>query len=399
MPRKDMSVIAAVVLVFATPACQSAAPEPESTSVSAATRRPSEVPTSIRYPTNTPEPSETPRPSNTPSPTGTIVSTSTPAAEELETQVPDASYPLQLGGHTLDQSLPYADLMHYAGMNWVKQPISYPNDASGITSASHDEGFRIQLTARGPAEMIVQDGFEADFADWVAGLVATGADAVEVWNEPNIERNWAPGHISPTLYTELLCAAYEAIKTENRDALVISGAPAPAGVFGGCAPDGCDDVPWLEGLYEAGASDCLDYIGAHHISGATSPSSRTGHPADAAGRHHSFYFLWQTEKYYDAFEGAAKLFYTSLGYASQEGVASFPSSFSWAAGTTDAQQAAWLKEAAQLSVDTGMVDYIMVWNIDFQRYGDLDARDGYAIIRPDGSCPVCESLHDLLGSR
>jgi len=68
MPRKDMSVIAAVVLVFATPACQSAAPEPESTSVSAATRRPSEVPTSIRYPTNTPEPSETPRPSNTPTP-------------------------------------------------------------------------------------------------------------------------------------------------------------------------------------------------------------------------------------------------------------------------------------------------------------------------------------------
>jgi len=87
-----------------------------------------------------------------------------------------------------------------------------------------------------------------------------------------------------------------------------------------------------------------------------------------------------------------------MGYASQEGVPPFPVWFSWASGTTNAQQAAWLTEAAQLSMSTGMVHYIMVWNIDFPRYGN-DPADGYAIIRPDGSCPSCEALHSLLGSR
>jgi hypothetical protein len=288
--------------------------------------------------------------------------------------------------------------MHYAGMNWAKVPVNYPQDASGIIAASHDEGFRIQLAARGSANMVTEPGFEQDFAHWVGDLAAAGADAIEVWNEPNIDRDWEPGHISPTLYTDLLCAAYDAIKAQDSEALVVSAAPAPMGFFGGCGPNGCDDIAWLEGLYAAGAGDCIDYVGASHNSGATSPLARGGHAADPGGDHHSWYFLWQTEDYYAAFAGTRSLFYTSLGYASQEGVPAFSGLFAWATGTTNAEQAAWLAEAAELSASTGMVDYIMVWNIDFPRHGDYPS-DGYAIIRPDGSCPACESLHDLLGSR
>ena len=42
-----------------------------------------------------------------------------------------------------------------------------------------------------------------------------------------------------------------------------------------------------------------------------------------------------------------------------------------------------------------MVRYGIVWNIDFTRYGD-DPQDGYAIIRPGGSCPACDSLHNAM---
>jgi hypothetical protein len=67
-------------------------------------------------------------------------------------------------------------------------------------------------------------------------------------------------------------------------------------------------------------------------------------------------------------------------------------SFAWARGTDNSEQAAWLSEAVRLSRSTGMVKCIIVWNIDFPRYG-YDPQDGYAIIRPGGGCPACDTLH------
>ncbi len=324
-------------------------------------------------------------------------------------EVPDAPAPapapapvsagsFELGGHVRDLGLPYADKMHYAGMNWTKVQVHYGQDASGIIEVSHSNGFKIQLSALGSPDMVTQAGFEQEFANWVAGMAAAGADAIEIWNEPNIEREWQIGHISPQAYTNLLCTAYSAIKAANPGTAVISAAPSPTGFFGGCSPNGCDDAPWIAGLRDAGAAQCMDYIGAHHNAGATSPSARIGHPANPGDSHHSWFFLPQTELYYNTFGGARKLFYTEMGYASQEGLPTFSDWFAWARGTDNAEQAAWLAEAVQLSVNTGMVRCIIVWNIDFVRYGD-DPQDGYAIIRPDGSCPACDSLHNVLGPR
>jgi hypothetical protein len=307
----------------------------------------------------------------------------------------------ELGGHVRDTGHPYADKMHYAGMNWTKVQVHYGQDVGSLVASAHAKGFKIQLSALGSAGMVTEGGFEQNYANWVAGLAAAGADAIEVWNEPNIDREWQIGHISPQAYTNLLCAAYSAIKAANPGTAVISGAPAPTGSFGGgCQPNGgnCDDAPWLAGLRDAGAVNCMDYIGAHHNSGATSPSARSGHPADPGSTHHSWFFLPQTELYYNTFGGARKLFYTEMGYASQEGLSGFSDAFGWARGTNNAQQAAWLAEAVQLSVNTGMVRCIIVWNIDFVRYG-YDPQDGYAIVRPDGSCPACETLHSVLGTR
>ena len=324
-------------------------------------------------------------------------------AGEVASPPPAAIAPIsggsfELGGHVRDTGFPYADQMHYAGMNWTKVQVHYGQDVSGLVAASHAQGFKIQLSALGSPDMVTQAGFEQNFANWVAGLAASGADAIEVWNEPNIDREWAIGHISPQAYTNLLCTAYSAIKGANAGTAVISAAPAPTGWFGGCGPNGCDDAPWMAGMRDAGAANCMDYIGAHHNSGATSPSARIGHPANPGDTHHSWFFLPQTELYYNTFGGARKLFYTEMGYASQEGLSTFSDQFAWARGTNNAQQAAWLAEAVQLSVNTGMVRCIIVWNIDFVRYGD-DPQDGYAIIRPGGGCPACDSLHNLLGTR
>jgi hypothetical protein len=317
-------------------------------------------------------------------------------AETATAPVPPAVSPpsgggggFELGGHIRTWS--YVSQMKSAGMSWAKVQVHFGEDASGLVQTAHNLGFKIQLSALGSPAMVTQANFHADYTAWVANLARAGADAIEVWNEPNIDREWQVGQISPAAYTQLLCASYSAIKGANSGTAVISAAPAPTGFFGGCSGNGCDDLPWLQGMYNAGATNCMDYIGAHHNSGATAPSAESGHPADNGARHHSWYFLPQTRLYYNVFGGARKLFYTEMGYASQEGLDTFSDQFAWARGTNNAQQAAWLAEAVNLSRATGMVRNIIVWNIDFTRYG-YDPQDGYAIIRPGGSCPACDSL-------
>ena len=332
------------------------------------------------------------------------------AAPPASAPAPSGGGTFELGGHVRDWGFPYADNMHYAGMNWAKVQIRYPSDASGIVAAAHANGFKIQVSALGPASMVAQGGFEQKVADWVAGIAAAGADAIEVWNEPNINREWQDGHISSQAYTSLLCTAYGAIKNANSGTAVISAAPAPTGYFGGCGPSGCDDQPWLEGMYNAGAAQCMDYIGAHHNAGATSPSATSGHPANPGSTHHSWFFLPQTQLYYNIFRGTRKLFYTEMGYVTPEGTCScgLPSNFQWGNGTSLAEQGAWLSEAVRLSINTGMVRCVIVWNVDYVRNdccdcnpqaSDCDPQASFALIRPGGSCPTCNALHNVLGSR
>ncbi len=63
-----------------------------------------------------------------------------------------------------------------------------------------------------------------------------------------------------------------------------------------------------------------------------------------------------------------------------------------------AEQATWLAEAAQLSRSSGKVRLMTVFNVDYTEYDMAgDPQAGYAIIRPDGSCPACGTLGAVMG--
>jgi hypothetical protein len=100
--------------------------------------------------------------------------------------------------------------------------------------------------------------------------------------------------------------------------------------------------------------------------------------------------------YYNAFGGSRPLCFTELGYLTGEGYGALPGAFSWASNVTVAQQAQWLAEAASLSASSGRVRLLIVWNVDSQTWGS-DPQAGYAIIRPGGSCPACETLRQVMG--
>lgn len=304
----------------------------------------------------------------------------------------------ELGGQAF--GAPYGQ-MQYAGMTWIKRqhkwsPGNTGQEVAGMITEAHNAGLKILLSMPG-AQHTQSIDFNAyvEFLRNVASL-PDPPDAIEVWNEMNIDREWPSGQISPQSYVEnMLAPAYQAIKGANSSIMVVTGAPAPTGFYGGCSGAGCDDDAYVQGMAAAGAANYMDCIGIHYNEGIVPPSQESGDPRGASS-HYTRYFWGMTNTYYNAFGGSRPLCYTELGYLTPEGYGSLPSGFAWAANTTVAEQAAWLAEAASLSANSGKVRMLIVWNVDSTTWGS-DPQAGYAIIRPDGSCPACDTLRQVMG--
>ncbi|MGQ9909525.1 MAG: hypothetical protein ACUVS2_11885 [Candidatus Flexifilum sp.] len=341
-----------------------------------------------------------PPPAGDPSapPTGQTVGGSAGAAEALPAPAINSApvSGFNLGGHVAGLDAAAVAAMRRAGMTWVKKQVRYqmgqdPGSVAGLINQAHANGFRILLGIVGLPGQVLQSGYFDAYASFVGGVAALGADAIEVWNEPNIDREWPAGSIDPALYTRLLAQAYNAIKSANRNTLVISGAPAPTGFFGGCSGVGCDDNLFVAGMYAAGAASYMDCVGIHYNEGILPPTATSGDPRGNSG-HYSRYFLSMIDTYNAAMRGSRPLCFTEFGYLSPQGYGPLPGAFGWAENVTVAQQAQWLDQAVSMAARRN-VRLLIIWNVNFTEYGE-DPMAGYAIIRPDGSCPAC----DLLGS-
>jgi hypothetical protein len=301
----------------------------------------------------------------------------------------------ELGGQT--HTLANPTLMSYAGMTWVKfqhkwSPGDTADAVAGRIQQAQANGFKVLLSIPGANAYPSTIDFNA-YIDFLGGVAALGPNAIEIWNEMNIDFEWPAGQIDPTSYVNnMLAPAYNRIKSVNPNVMVISGAPAPTGFDNGT--NAWADNRYMAGVAAAGGANYMDCIGVHHNAGATSPNTAAGHPTGSA--HYSWYFLPTLNMYYNAFGGARQVCFTELGYLSGEDFGGVPSRFSWAGGTTVAQHAQWLAEAASLSASSGKVRMLIVFNVDFTVYGD-DPQGGYAMIRPGGDCPACEALHQVMG--
>jgi hypothetical protein len=300
-----------------------------------------------------------------------------------------------LGGHVDGLSQSAVDAMNQSGMTWVKKQVRLDYGVAAgqsMINDAHSRGFKILLGVVGDKAQIGAnfDGYAQEYNSFVAQLAASGADAIEVWNEPNIDREWPAGQINGANYTRLLAGAYNAIKGANSNTIVISGAPAPTGFFGaaGCTDQGCNDDVFMQQMAAAGAAQYMDCVGLHYNEGIVPPTQNSGDPR---GEYPSYYFGSMLNRGYSPF-GGTPVCWTELGYLSGEGMgATIPPSFAWAGNTTVAQHADWLASAASLSAQSGKVSLMIIWNVNFTRW-DSDPMGGFAMIRPDGSCPACATL-------
>ncbi|HUS93710.1 MAG TPA: LysM peptidoglycan-binding domain-containing protein [Patescibacteria group bacterium] len=323
-----------------------------------------------------------------------------PPTSPPPTSPPPTSSGFEAGGQT--QTFANPSRMHDTGMNWVKLQYKWaagdpPGNVAGMVDDAHQKGFKVLLSVAGkdtyPAASSIDFGAFTEFLRGVASLGAKSPEAIEVWNEQNIDFEWPAGQISPASYvSNMLAPAYRAIKGANGNIGVVSGALAPTGFDNG--HNAWADDRYIRGMANAGAANYADCIGIHHNAGATSPNATSGHPA---GSHYSWYFRPMVDLYYGAFGGSRQLCLTEIGYLTGEGYPGLPPNFSWASGTSVSEQAQWLAEAADISNREGKVRLFIVFNVDFTFYDPAgDPQAGFAIVRPDGSCPACNTLSGVI---
>lgn len=310
------------------------------------------------------------------------------------TPVPPIPGGFALGAHVF--SFNYADLARGTGMTWLKQQIRWnQGDSPAIAQVAIDgakaRGFRILISAVGNASQLAANPtqYYQDFANFMGGVARLGADGIEVWNESNIDKEWPRGLISGAQYTAMLSASYQAIKANNPNTLVISAAPAPTGGLG-CSTNGCNDDAYISQMAAAGAARFMDCVGIHYNAGTVPPSATSGAPVGSA-THYSWYYPSMVSLYTRTFPGKP-LCFTEIGYVSSEGYSALPGGFAWASGNSVAEQSEWLAAAARIAKQAGNVRLFIVWNLDSTTYSGNDPQAGYAIIRPDGTCPACNAL-------
>ena len=253
-----------------------------------------------------------------------------------------------------------------------------------------------------PAKTGPPDDFAlaAKFFEKVLARYKGCVQAVEVWNEMNIDREWTTpsGVISAADYIKFLNAVIPTIRSVDPNLMVIMGALAPTGIN---APgQSMDDFTYMDQFVAAGGTALVDCIGVHlngynmppdkdWNEGYNNPLAKFRGPFD--GPHHSWSFKSTLYGYYQRTNKNQCV--TEFGWASMQnlGVTGNPPGFEFALDNSEQQQADWIVKGFQMMRESGFVRFGIVFNLDYiQKIGQKPNEAGgdpatYSVVRPDGS--------------
>ncbi len=207
-----------------------------------------------------------------------------------------------------------AQVIREAGFGWVKLSFGW-RDIEGIGKGIYDwsrADMAIEMALANGLDIVVRVDYQpswagggypitgppdryqdlADFFGVMAARYRGRVRAYQVWNEPNLAREWGGRTPNPDEYVRLLGMCYQAIKAADPNAMVISAGLSPTGSW---TDEARPDDWYLESMYIAmgGSSDgYFDVLGAHGA-GFLSPPERD--PAEVAanpalGGHRSMAF-------------------------------------------------------------------------------------------------------------
>jgi polysaccharide biosynthesis protein PslG len=293
----------------------------------------------------------------------------------------------------VDQDVPtLTDEIVALGVTWVKQEILWRdfepiqgeidfNTLDNIVNTLRGKNLNVLLTvSAAPAwarastdENGPPDNF-ADYGTFVGALAARYAgqvQAYEIWNEPNLRREWNSSvhNISAASYIELLRAGYNAIKAADPAAVVISAGLAPTGYNDGV--NAISDRVFLPALYISGLADVSDAIGAHPLGWANPPDAICCEAPVGVLTHYqdsSFYFLETLQAYRDIMvqnnDGSTAIWATKFGWGTSEDTDPPSENYVFVSYTTLGEQAIYDARGFELGAELGFVGPMFLDNLN-----------------------------------
>lgn len=365
--------------------------------------------------TPTPTPGLIPLVADTPVPQATSASPSTslpqptvPPEEEV------FGYGIAVHGVVSDPNYAMEQVKNL-GFGWVKQQVNWadlepsPGEVNwgpldGVVDAASLRGLRVMLSVvdaprwtRTYFDDLVEGAPPDDltlFADFLGRLVDRyrgRIQAIEVWNEQNLDREWdTAAGVSSQRYVEMLRMAYQVIKSRDPHIIVISGALSPVGATASDPANPSrviymDDFQYLQEMVSLNFLSYCDCVGVHHNGYNIPPDvtwDDTSYQDNTAvfrgfwdNPHPSWSFRSTLWRYRDAVSGMKPLCVTEFGWASSEGLGGYPRGFEFAQDNTLQEQAEYLVQAFGLMRDWGFVRLAFLWNLDYAQKDGLGPTD------------------------
>jgi hypothetical protein len=235
-----------------------------------------------------------------------------------------------------------------------------------------------------------------DFCHELASRYKGRIAAYQVWNEPNLSREWGEKSPNPAEYTELLRVCYEGIKTADPQAIVISAGLAPTGTG---PPLAMPDIDFLQGMYDAGASAYFDVLGVNAPGYKAPPDLPPEEGLKAEWGRHRWNVFRHVEDIREIMvqngDEEKQIAILEMGWMVHQEI---HSEYTWH-GVTEAQQADYLVGAYTYAREHWQPWMGLMTTIYFADYfWTAEANDQYwwSIVLPDGTTrPAYEALRQM----
>ncbi|MDZ4670957.1 MAG: hypothetical protein SH821_08810 [Phototrophicales bacterium] len=310
----------------------------------------------------------------------------------------------------------YVEQAERTGVQWIKIQVNWaflqpesPNVFNDqmqlferqIETASRPPNMRVMLSiAKAPSwarSVNAEDGPPDNpqaLADFITYMlrdtkIGTAVDAIEVWNEPNLIREWRGTlPFSGAGYMQLFTPAYNAIRAYSPTIQIITAGLAPTGALGG---DTVDDRTFLQQMYSAGLANYGTdvFIGAHPYGWGNPPDARCCNAIPDRGwdDNSKFFFIENIESVYGIMQTSGhntKMWITEFGWATWEGLPTQAPEL-WMTYNTAQNQLNYTIRAFQIGQSLPYVEGMILWNLNFANMFRVEQRDevaGYSLINP-----------------
>lgn len=229
--------------------------------------------------------------------------------------------------------------------------------------------------------------------DQAEALVGDYIDAVEIWNEPNLIREWRGTlPFNGAGYMQLFAPTYQAVRAQYPTLPIITAGLAPTGNSGVSV----DDTDYLRQMYAAGLGSYSDvFIGIHPFSWGNSPDAVCCGTRGWDDNPH-FFFSETVRTYRDTMiangHAANKLWITEFGWASWDGFPLDPPPGSeWMRFNDKWAQANYTIRAFEIIQSVDYFAPAILWNLNFAARESIinrDERTAYSLVVPGSAGQV-----------